>query len=403
MRILIVEEGLRTLHGHYFQYLRDLADGGRALGHEIDILGHRDMSSEIAGSVGAKPWLSQSVLIRPRVKGPYARIRCIRNHNLTLHREVLEWCSHSGKHYDATIFPSVRIDHLWGIHLLGRAGSQALLGQIFAIMIDGAGLRLDDGTYRFPRSTLPLSAMMRWVSRGVAGRRIAFAAESEEMARQLKAFCGVDFITVPHVTVLPEDVVWRGLATSEKPERLRFGSFGFTRYDKGLDVLQDAIKLIPETSPDSPEFVLQWTGDYSLPCGKVSTKDPSLEKRGHVAFIPAFADSREYHQHLKSIDAIVLPYRKEFYRDRMSRVAVDAALTGLPAVFPRDTWLESFFSDYGSGVAFTAEDPSSLAEAVQTLVAEYPEYSAKSLGNMEKTERDYSAKQFFSIIGRATG
>jgi glycosyltransferase involved in cell wall biosynthesis len=221
------------------------------------------------------------------------------------------------------------------------------------------------------------------------------------MARQFKEFSGRDFVTVPHVTSIPPETVWRHTGKEGSPARVHFGTFGFTRYDKGLDVLQEAIRRLPEPSRGSPEFVLQWTGDYSLPSGRRITPDLELVANGQVTFIPAFSDSDEYYKWLGSIDAIVLPYRKDFYRDRMSRVAVDAALAGLPVVYPKDTWLEDFHTTYGAGVPFLAEDPDSLAAAIASLAGNYHEHSMIAHKNITRTRRDFSGEAFFSIIEQA--
>jgi glycosyltransferase involved in cell wall biosynthesis len=398
MNVLIVEEGLQTLHGHYFQYLRDLSNEGRRMGHRIDILAHRDASDKIVKATGAIPWLSRSVHDRPPAEGAFDRLRAIVGHNCSLHREVSEWSRKSGKQYDITLFPSVRIDHLWAIDRLRRKDSECRLGHLVALMIDAPGLRSDGGVYSFPQSSKPLQLFLRWILRRGRGSRLTFAAESEGMARQFKVFCGIDFIAVPHVTVVPPEIVWRGVGASGAPERVRFGTFGFTRYDKGLDVLQDAIKAMKAQARASLDFVLQWTGDYLLPCGTKVTKAQELVGSEGVEYISAFEDSGEYYEWLRQVDAIVLPYRKEFYRDRMSRVAVDAALVGLPVVYPRGTWLEDFHTTYGSGVPFTAGDANSLAEAISRLAADYQYHSSQAMSNISRTRRDFSGEEFFSII-----
>jgi glycosyltransferase involved in cell wall biosynthesis len=398
MHVLIVEEGLQTLHGHYFQYLRDLAQAGRRLGHQIDILAHRNASDKIVEGIGANRWLTHSVHNRRPAKSPISRLKAIVGHNCALHSEVLEWCHQSGNRYDVTIFPSVRIDHLWAIQRLSEAESDCRLGHLLAIMIDSPGLRCNDGKYLFPRSSYPLKLLLKWISRRRRGDRLIFAAESEAMAKQFKVFCGIDFLTVPHVTTIPPEIIWRGAGESQVPERIRLGVFGFTRYDKGIDVLHDAIKVMPARERALLEFVLQWTGDYSLPCGKIITKDHELLESEGVSYIPAFEDSHEYYEWLQKIDAIILPYRKEFYLDRMSRVAVDAALAGLPVVYPRETWLEGFQANYGAGVPFSAGDSVSLAEGILRFKASFREHSAVAIKNISRTRNDFSGEKFFSIV-----
>lgn len=401
MNVLIVEEGLETLHGHYFQYLQDLADGGRQAGHRIDILAHKDACGEILTSIGAKPWLSRSVHRTPLSRNPLRRLYAIVAHNCSLQREVIGWSRQSDCKYDVTIFPSVRIEHLWGIYSLQKNDGEGKLGELVAILIDAPGVRTSDGKYVFPRGSAPLRFSLWWASWRAFRKRLTFAAESARMANHFRAFCGLSFLTVPHVTIVPPELIWRGSAEGGSQGIIRFGTFGFTRYDKGLDVFQDAIKLLPLESENSIEFVIQWTGDYSLPSGKRIVPDSELLGRWFVKFIPAFRESSEYYQWLGSIDAVVLPYRRDFYSDRMSRVAVDAALVGLPVVYPKDTWLEEFHQSYGAGVGFLAEDPVSLAGAILQLCQHYSGLSRVSIDNIERTREAFSAGQFFQVIGDA--
>jgi hypothetical protein len=138
----------------------------------------------------------------------------------------------------------------------------------------------------------------------------------------------------------------------------------FTRYDKSLDVLQEAIRNMPPTEREFVEFVLQWTRTYSLPCGSVIEPDLTLRERHCAEFIAGFEDSNENYEWISKIDIIELPYCRKFYHDRMSRVAVDAALAGIPTVYQMETWLEELYTKYGSGVSFVAVDSDSLARAI---------------------------------------
>lgn len=396
MKVLIVEEGLESHRGHYFQYLRDLADDGRVSGHEIDILAHRNASYEVTDPVGAVAWLSRSVHHGSFSRNRLGRLGEILKHNRILHQDICSWHRHSGKRYDATIIPSARIEHIWALHRLRHTDRERHFGHLFAIMVDAPGVRVEGGTYRFPSNTWPLRFSIRWISNVRSSRPLTFAAESERMVQQFKKFSGVNFIEVPHVTRIPPEAAKR--IDPAIPQRIRFGTFGFTRYDKGLDVLQEAIKQLPSDWGDNMEFVLQWTQDYSLPCGRLIKQDSALQENKNVSFISAFKDSREYYDSLAQTDVVALPYRRDFYSDRMSRVAVDAALAGIPTVFPRDTWLEDFHEDYGSGVAFTADDPASLARAILEVRLDYLHQSKVAIDRMQKTRHDFSGAAFFSII-----
>ena len=187
--------------------------------------------------------------------------------------------------------------------------------------------------------------------------RFSLVTESEETrAPEFEKLCGIKVGLVPQVTRLPpldryRDKLKSSAATSVGPKTL--GTFSFTRYDKGLDVLHSAIKLIEQQSPVlDARFVLQWTGDYRLPDGSWVRKDPRRggSHQSVPSFFPAFSNSGEYYEWIARTDVMVLPYRKYFYYDKLSRVAIDGALARPPIVYPAGTWLESFVRRHAAGV-----------------------------------------------------
>ncbi len=71
-------------------------------------------------------------------------------------------------------------------------------------------------------------------------------------------------------------------------------------------------------------------------------------------------------------DLIVLPYRRSSYHNRVSRVAIEAALHGIPLVFMSGTWCDELVELTGAGVAIAAETPEAVAEALRSALRELP-------------------------------
>lgn len=398
MNILIVEEGLDSYHGHYFQYLTDLVGGVRLLGHHVDVLGFHDMLSCVAEKVGSVRWLRRSVHRSPLARNIIHRIYQILIHNRSFYADLTKWVLHSPYSYDYTIFTSVRLEQLLAIGLLANYERANRLGQLIALLIDAPGHLGPSGHYVFPVSSLPLRHSLRLISLLPSSKRVTFAAESNQMVRQFNAFCGLGFIELPHVTSIPEAVVWSGRIEAKHSAKLRLGAYGFSRYDKGFDVFQDAICLIPHSSQTFLEYVIQWIDAYRLPCGSVAKPDYVLAGQLGIQFISSFSDSDEYYAWLSKTDVVVLPYRKAFYSDRMSRVAVDAALAGIPTIFPKDTWLEDFHCSFGSGVSFVSDDPFSLASAIVEVIRDHHHHTKIAFSRIEATRRAFSAEAFLSAL-----
>lgn len=400
MKVLIVEEALKSLHGHWFQYVGDIYDGGREAGHDIEVMVHRDACREIRDRFHCHAILGESVFGAETSGGGLSGLRRMARRNVTLFRELRAHFK-SGYLYDAVIATTPRIDHLYAYLLLNLFWGGKAYKQLVLIFVESVGVYSDDfSTLRFGRKSLPLKWGMKLAEWLPGAKRISLATESEGLARQFRAFCGVDFTLVPHVTqrVEPE--------TPPPPRdgHLVLATFGFTRYDKGTDVFQVALKkLTAEGMPDGCRFVIQWTGDYTLPDKSLVTRDPVLESRTDVEYLGPFTRAGEFPDWLSRTDVMVLPYRRDFYYDKLSRVAIDAAEAGMPMVYPRGTWLESFVAEYGAGVAFEPDNADSLGQALRTAVRDFTALSALAQARALSAREGFSAKRFFEIVARLPG
>jgi glycosyltransferase involved in cell wall biosynthesis len=337
--------------------------------------------------------------------GKFGSLRRVLRHNRSLYRDLNNFLEEENS-YDLIIATTPRLDHLLAHELLHwrfrkRQQRWAL------IFIEAIGKYSPDySQIQFSKKSLLLKLALKF-SRWLPKReQFSLFVEAEGIARQYEKFCGVKFGLVPHVTRLPALDGWRDQKNFTTGQPLTFATYGFTRYDKGLDILQSALRQIPESTDKF--FVLQWTGDYSLPDGSWVRKDAVLEKSPMIRYIPAFTASDDYYAWLARTDIMVLPYRRDFYYDRLSRVAIDAALAGVPIVYPAGTWLEGFVEKHAAGVAFEPENPSSLAKAIEEAQAKYVELKVRAESRKAATANAFSAKTFFDLIaasfaGKTTG
>lgn len=407
MKVLIVEEALKTLHGHWFQYISDIVNGGREAGHQIEVAVHKEACQEILKSLPCRPILTNSVFEKDASPaGILGGLKRVLAHNRSLYRDLSALLS-AGNSYDVIIATTTRVDHLLAYEALhSRFRHRSGLYWVM-IFVDAVGTYSPDySSIQFSKKSLPLKLAMK-LSRFLSDSdRFCMFTESKGLARRFEKFSGVKFSLVPHVTHLPTLKAfreeWRSAASSAPQPRI-LGTYGFTRFDKGLDVLQSAIKLLLLRKQPDIRFVLQWTGDYYLPDGTYVHKDPALEVSPLVQYIPAFSGSDEYYKWIARTDIMVLPYRKDFYFDRLSRVAIDAALAGMPLVYPAGTWLEWFVEQHAAGVAFQPDKASTLADAIQEVLANYRELKARAEARKQSISEVFSARSFFKIIAALPG
>jgi len=409
MKVLIVEEALRTLHGHWFQYISDIIHGGRAAGHEIEVAVHKDACPEILRALPCRPILTDSVFegekSNPSIGGSTGRIL---RHNRILFRDLAPIVlGGEAQSYDVVIATTPRLDHMLAYQCLAMNLPRKSRLRFVLLMIESVGKysNQEETRPRFSPRTLPLRLAMKWNSFLPSGDRILFATESEGLARQYESFCLRRMPLVPHVTELPDLSPYRVRnSVSESPGKLSFGTYGFTRYDKGLDVLQSSLRFLLSEKGELPDsnFFIQWTSDYRLPDGTLIEQDPILNRLDNITYIPEFNSSEDYYNWIARTDIMLLPYRRGFYRDKLSRVAIDAALAGIPIIYPKGTWLEGFVANHAAGVSFEEANPKSLAVAIEHSVRTHNELKGLAISRQEKTASFFSAKSFFKEIAVMT-
>ena len=238
-------------------------------------------------------------------------------------------------------------------------------------------------------------------------------------------------------------------ATSTKP--LLVVAPGLARYEKGSDIFQEAIKLIlsnkvasdkwqvasaqnqsaeglsepvtnyslpataamPTSVPRDPffvpvvgrplKFVFQWPEDFDLPDGRRCAPDHDLLKDERVKFSKDLLTGEAYWDFLQQADVIVLPYRSESYRARVSRVAIEAAMLGKPMVYTKGTWISEVVEMVGAGVAIAEEIPQSLAEAIQMAIGDLDMLQSEAECGVERVRKFYSVSSFHHLLGELGG
>jgi glycosyltransferase involved in cell wall biosynthesis len=174
---------------------------------------------------------------------------------------------------------------------------------------------------------------------------------------------------------------------------------GFARYEKGNDLLQEACRqLFSAESPLDLQVISQWPQPFSLPDGSQAAPDPDLLASGRYQLLNESLNREAYADLLARSDLIVLPYRRSSYHNRVSRVAIEAALHGIPLVFMSGTWCEEVVELTGAGVAIADETPEAVAEALRSALRELPELRQRAQQARPLVEERYSAGRFLQLL-----
>lgn len=147
----------------------------------------------------------------------------------------------------------------------------------------------------------------------------------------------------------------------EKKESKTLLALGGTRYDKGLDLLLDALNMISE------EFQLIIAGKEEFFTRAFIEKaiEPYKNK---VLLNLKFLSSKEVEDYLEDADIIVLPYRKQF--DGASGPMCEGAFLGKQIIGPNHGSLGAAIRKNHIGVTFESENTKDLARCIEQSLRE---------------------------------
>jgi glycosyltransferase involved in cell wall biosynthesis len=394
-KLLIVEEALKSADGgHWYEMMRSIVGACPAAGIEPTIAAHRDVSPAIRDELRALPAMPCSAWDGAYASAnPLKRYAGVFAHNLRLYHAVKKILA-AGDGFDCVFAPTILVHHVLGWLWIARRFGGRKFGHLTLLCVNPPGRYDENGVLHFPRSSVLFKKALQSFAPLMRSGLVTLAVETRRTGEHFKQFCGFDFRVLPQPVAMPE-VKTPAPATNGS---VTFGSFGFARYEQGTDLLLAAAQRVLAGQPDAhARFIVRWARDFTGPDGEIVRREPALLQNPSIEFIGSARSPDEYLAQLARADAVVLPYRRESYRDRLSRVAIEAAALGIPIACTRDTWLEELVSHCGAGVAFREQDADDIARAVRELVANISEYKAKARKNAAKAREYFSAQRF---VGR---
>lgn len=159
--------------------------------------------------------------------------------------------------FDCLFAPTVAMHHLWGWRLLW-ARRQDRIGRLVLLFRNSPGSYPEGSVIPvFWRRAVVLRKALESFRAALATGRVAFATDSCRIAREYDIFAGVspDVFPIPRVAPFIE----RSGAAKGPGEPLVFSCLGPARFEKGIDLLQEAIKRCLAEGLSRPvRFVIQW-------------------------------------------------------------------------------------------------------------------------------------------------
>ncbi len=396
-RLLVVEEALKDRIGHWYEYVKAVAEINAAEGAEVTVGAHCRIDPEIAAEINAQPLFARTnwdgVYAHPKA---WRRYLGIARHNWLVFRTMNRFLRQHGR-VDCLFAPTVVIHHIWGWRLLLLV-QRKRIGRMVLLFRNNAGAYAPgSGTPIFKRSAMVLKWALRSFAGGLARGQAAFATDSSRLAREYELLCGIAPEVFPSPRVAP--FLETGQAGKPESEPLVFSCLGPARFEKGIDILQQAIAEFLLDSPARPvRFVIQWNQPILNADGTSYHPDPKLLADPRVCFLNKPLDSAGYDRAVADTDCMLLPYRRESYFARISGVAVEAATAGIPMIYTEDTWTADFVEASGAGVAVADGDVSALVEAMRAVAGNYAQVQGAARARSKAAQQAHSSDAFLAKL-----
>jgi glycosyltransferase involved in cell wall biosynthesis len=390
LRWLIVEDALRDRTGHWFEYIRTFTQALARLGDPVTVLAERTAQPFIVEGLPAQPVLPASIWHRMSDGAPaLTRYWRVPSHGWQTYRSVAHWLK-GQLEQDVIFVPTVLVHHLLGwVALLkgplARKHSRVILffpsAPITAEPTTGAVAWDAAATARLFRQ------LLRLLKPEIRAGCVVLAAETEQMRTALAQLTGLPVRYAPH----PVEPVFSG--PSDPPEGgLVMASFGGARHEKGVDVLITAVDRYLARYPISrARFVLQNIGGQAADWRV-------LEGHPQVTLINRYFGEGEYATYLRATQVLLLPYRRSSYGLRVSRVAAEAMVNGIPMVITSGTTLASQAGQLGAAVFSEDGEVESLVEAIHQADVRYESLRQLALSRMPLAREHFSVRSFRQLL-----
>jgi glycosyltransferase involved in cell wall biosynthesis len=395
MRVLIVEEQLRGEHSHHLPYLSAIRQGAEDKGIALSLLCNERTPADVADCLCARPVLAD-LSKRGReglaaVRNRWCRMLMLaKNTWLNAWRIAAEARTHGP--YDVVLCLTT-----WVPHMVCLMAAKLLAGR----KIRRVGFLFVD----YPPEPKRLGLAFRMIK--VLARISAalfpgtvFLAETTHAKTAWEEALQCPVAQVPH----PVDFTYdNAVARSTSHRTVTFGSYGFARYEQGSDTLLKALDLVTAGNEVDAEFHVVWPSGFTLQDGSPFDRDQFPKLSGKVYFQSVPFRSDEYAHRLANTDWLILPYRPSSYKGRCSRVAIEACVMGIPAIYTTGTDLEEVISNFGAGLAVEPDNPEQLAAAIKMAVSASAEFHERAKAMRKRAAEAFSGRKFWVAAELADG
>lgn len=406
MRILYADTGLRSLEGHHASSGVALPTAFRRLGHDVTVLGHRDLLPTLQQTAGAEPFFrifTYGGASADPIAGWLTNFTAAVDDTAADLRQA--WAEFGP--FDFIYFNSAKPAQIaaLGLWMKSEFANPGVAPSIAVELGTEAGLARS-GAGQTPAFVVrePTAVLYRHVSELVGKAwigKFAFLAMTAAAAEEYAFILDAPVTVVPLPQPLPK-LRRRQVGAARAGEALTIGLLGHQRPDKGWQLVADFVPLVLRqhggvriiAHQSDPEGMVEATGRLRALAG--------LEPRLELLVRPTVHDA--WFALLDRCDIVALPYDPARYEGAYSAIVGEALAAGAPVVVPAATTLSATVEAVGgAGTTFAEWDAASIAQGIGAAIEGFEELADRAYRAGEGWRQQHGPDRFVAAAIEAAG
>lgn len=394
-KFLIIDEILKDSMGHFLEYDQSVIESLSKENLKIDIITNKAFKGNLNGA-HTHPVFAENLLDKP-VNNPIKLIWKLVHYNFSYYKLLVTYISKSPQKIDFIFIPTLFFNyHLLPILFFLLKKKNFNKFGAFLIVIRNDLYPLEGNLFKKIITYILIRLNFLFLKPKVVSGRVFLFTDSQHLASKIKQIADLK----PKVLPIPHSKTDENKISSNS-SKITFSCLGPARYEKGIDLLLKAINLLVKSEKINPkhvQFIIQTNNFQELQQDiKDQINQLSLLKP-MVNFIKKPLTRTEYENYLATTDVMILPYRKRFYKNRTSGIAVEAMSLAIPIIYTKETWLETEIAKFGIGIGVENENVNDIKNAILNFFSEYNKYKIKAIDKSLNCKKFHNKENFHKIL-----
>jgi glycosyltransferase involved in cell wall biosynthesis len=392
--LLIVEESLMDLNGHFFDYVQTISEEVIRQGWRAEVASHIHTADEIKKKLAVHPVFQKARFAGAQQRGKLDRFFGLITHNWYTLKNL--WALLKKETWDMAFVPTALPHHLLAWWIVMRFHPKRPRQLTLLFLNTPAVWNKEQKTTILPRRARVTGMLIRMFKQLQRKNLVRLSVQTNAAKKELETLTGLPFDLLPqpvnHIPPMP---------FSNDNNFFTYGFFGFTRYEKGADLLVDVLRrILREKTGNRIKFRIQWTSSFQLPDGTACDMNDEIAQHPSVDVIRHSLTPAAYYELFSTTDCLLLPYRNSSYYSRDSRITIEAVTTGKPVIFTKGGWLDETVSEYGAGIGIMDESAEDLYQAIRQMSDNSETYKGLARQRAAKAKAYYGPDFFVKKLLR---